>query len=137
MDDATAVAPAGWYPDPEQVATVRYWDGTAWTMHRAPGPLPPVVTPKIRPGLVGVWITAVLSLFTFYFRSFDGRGDVTTIAIPIGIVFMIICWTLVSRAKASARQLGLELPGSYRAARITAAVLAGLSVLSSVVATFG
>jgi Protein of unknown function (DUF2510) len=27
---------AGWYPDPEQVATVRYWDGDGWTEQRAP-----------------------------------------------------------------------------------------------------
>lgn len=29
-------AAAGWYPDPEQVDTVRYWDGSAWTEQRAP-----------------------------------------------------------------------------------------------------
>lgn len=27
---------AGWYPDPEMVDTVRYWDGTDWTDQRAP-----------------------------------------------------------------------------------------------------
>lgn len=27
---------AGWYPDPEQAHTVRYWDGSAWTDQRAP-----------------------------------------------------------------------------------------------------
>jgi hypothetical protein len=137
MDEAAVSTPAGWYPDPQQAATLRYWDGTTWTMHRAPGPLPLVTAPKIRPGLVGVWITAILSLFTFYFRSVDGSGDVTTIAIPIGIVFMIICWSLVSRAKRCAELMGIEMPGAYRAARITSGVLAGLSVLSSLLATFG
>lgn len=29
--------PAGWYPDPEQAEQQRYWDGTQWTEHRAPG----------------------------------------------------------------------------------------------------
>ena len=28
--------PAGWYPDPEQAAQQRYWDGQQWTEHRAP-----------------------------------------------------------------------------------------------------
>jgi hypothetical protein len=28
------VAPAGWYPDPQLIGIVRYWDGSAWTDHR-------------------------------------------------------------------------------------------------------
>ena len=28
--------PAGWYPDPEQAETLRYWTGTNWTDQRAP-----------------------------------------------------------------------------------------------------
>jgi hypothetical protein len=36
--------PAGWYPDPEDPAQLRYWDGTAWTDHRHPAePVAPVV----------------------------------------------------------------------------------------------
>jgi len=30
-------APEGWYPDPELRGQQRYWDGTTWTDHRAPG----------------------------------------------------------------------------------------------------
>jgi hypothetical protein len=29
-------APAGWYPDPSQAETQRYWDGENWTDQRAP-----------------------------------------------------------------------------------------------------
>lgn len=32
--------PAGWYSDPSQFGQVRYWDGSAWTPHVAPAPLP-------------------------------------------------------------------------------------------------
>jgi hypothetical protein len=28
--------PPGWYPDPQAVGQQRYWDGGAWTEHRAP-----------------------------------------------------------------------------------------------------
>ncbi|MEM9463982.1 MAG: DUF2510 domain-containing protein [Actinomycetota bacterium] len=34
---AAAAAPAGWFSDPLDPAGQRYWDGTAWTEHTAPG----------------------------------------------------------------------------------------------------
>lgn len=33
---ATGSAKAGWYPDPDQDDTLRYWDGTVWTDQRRP-----------------------------------------------------------------------------------------------------
>ena len=33
-------APAGWHPDPESPGIMRYWNGDAWTNHRAPAPTP-------------------------------------------------------------------------------------------------
>jgi len=33
----TEAAPAGWYPDPQGGGEQRYWDGTTWTDHTAPG----------------------------------------------------------------------------------------------------
>src|SRR4051812_12828079 len=32
----TGTTPAGWYPDPSTAGQQRYWDGQAWTEHRAP-----------------------------------------------------------------------------------------------------
>jgi hypothetical protein len=32
---APAAAPPNWYPDPDGVSRLRYWDGTQWTEHRA------------------------------------------------------------------------------------------------------
>jgi hypothetical protein len=38
MSDVSA--PANWYDDPEHPTQLRYWDGVAWTDHRAPKPAP-------------------------------------------------------------------------------------------------
>lgn len=35
-----APTPAGWYPDPDQPATQRFWDGEKWTSQRVPLPEP-------------------------------------------------------------------------------------------------
>jgi hypothetical protein len=32
----TQTPPAGWFTDPQDATQFRYWDGTAWTEHRAP-----------------------------------------------------------------------------------------------------
>ena len=49
--------PAGWYPDPEDAAQVRYWDGQQWTDHRAPANQQPqqqaAPTPTAAPGAAG------------------------------------------------------------------------------------
>jgi hypothetical protein len=39
-------ASAGWYPDNQDPAFQRWWDGTQWTLHTQPrpGPLPPPAT---------------------------------------------------------------------------------------------
>lgn len=39
---------AGWYPDPENPAAERYWDGSAWTGQRRPG-TPAYATPPPAP----------------------------------------------------------------------------------------
>ena len=30
--------PAGWYPDPQDPASIRWWDGAQWTSHVQPRP---------------------------------------------------------------------------------------------------
>ena len=37
---STPPTPAGWYPDPDDSGSQRYWDGSAWTEHRGPIQVP-------------------------------------------------------------------------------------------------
>ena len=51
----------GWYPDPHDPATRRYWDGTRWTENRAPAaaPKPPTngkATASLVLGILGLAI---------------------------------------------------------------------------------
>jgi Protein of unknown function (DUF2510) len=39
-NDRVSGTPAGWYPDPEDAAQQRYWDGAQWTEHVAPATAP-------------------------------------------------------------------------------------------------
>lgn len=58
--------PAGWYPDPENPAQGRYWDGVAWTdVRHVPGqPYPAVPAPKAPPGTdwntLWIWLIIVI-----------------------------------------------------------------------------
>ena len=45
--------PAGWYPDPDDPAHLRYWDGGVWTDHRAA-----LSTPANNPAVCGCGVVA-------------------------------------------------------------------------------
>lgn len=53
------VVPPGWYPDPQGMATQRWWDGSSWTDQLAPLPAPPAL---LVPGK-SVGVALVLTFF--------------------------------------------------------------------------
>ncbi|HWH97443.1 MAG TPA: DUF2510 domain-containing protein [Pseudolysinimonas sp.] len=59
-------SPAGWYPDPENPARGRYWNGITWTdLHHTPGqPFPAGAEPKAPAGTDGntPWIWLIVGL---------------------------------------------------------------------------
>jgi hypothetical protein len=56
------ITPVGWYPDPGDATSLRYWDGDAWTVHKFPLAVPtPEQTPTpswLLPTNVSGWAVA-------------------------------------------------------------------------------
>lgn len=97
MSTPGTTVPAGWYPDPENGAQGRYWDGAAWTdVRHVPGqPYPAVPPPKAPPGTDGntlwIWliifvplIPSLLLLFVPWDRAFVFDPAAPTAAEGIG-----------------------------------------------------
>lgn len=77
MTDDAPSAPAGWYPQAD--GSQRYWDGAAWTEHRAPAPgaqqVPPPVDDRSveaadkRRGYIVIAVVVLVALVGFAFWS--------------------------------------------------------------------
>ncbi len=77
--------PSGWYDDPEQPWTWRYWDGARWTDHRSPMWVPPARDP--------------LSFSSWFERSVDAAKvairRVGVLLVGVWLLFGIAGWWLV------------------------------------------
>lgn len=77
MSDANTAVPAGWYADPNEYGTQRWWDGAAWTAHTHRGIPGAAVAaaPRVADGtptstpwiwvIVALPLLALVTLFTF------------------------------------------------------------------------
>lgn len=87
---APAGPPPGWYPDPGQVNTQRYWDGRAWTGHHAPlAPAAPAVgnaaaTASLVLGILGLLLTPI-PLFIGLLLG----GPLDVLAVVFGVVGLV------------------------------------------------
>lgn len=70
---ATPTRP-GWYPDPEQPDTQRYWNGREWTQQRAPRP---VISPQRLRNIGGV-VLVILGILYF-------TGHLDHLLYPVGL----------------------------------------------------
>ena len=71
--DAEPRAAAGWYPDPEDPAQLRYWDGSSWTEHRAPAH-----QPAAAPASAVAFVQGAPALYNVY----DEAADLNRVLTP-------------------------------------------------------
>ena len=92
-------ATAGWYPDPDQVQTQRFWDGNAWTDQRAPLGTPPVdddhIEIELTPAAFLVLAGIVAAIVAVFLPFVDAKGPLpiqgnTLIQRGEGVVIVIL-----------------------------------------------
>jgi hypothetical protein len=93
--DPAAPAP-GWYADPRQPLTVRYWSGSAWTEHTRPSAPPVVATPQSNGFAVTALVCGILGIVGFLVPLFGFMLHVAA----------IVCGTLGRRRAAADPAIG-------------------------------
>ncbi len=81
--------PAGWYPDPDDSAQQRYWDGAAWTEHRAPATQPSQYGSQ--PGQYGQYGQYGSGQYGAGASSGAETSGGAVVALVLGIVSIIAC----------------------------------------------
>lgn len=103
-EPAPPPTPAGWYP--EGVNGVRYWDGTAWTDHRAPAaPAGLAVAPKRERNYIGdisLAVTILGAVFVVILRFIAVGLPMVTIGSILAFIAALTAGTTKSRGTAIA-----------------------------------
>lgn len=77
--------PSGWYDDPEQPWTWRYWDGAGWTEHRSP-----MWVPTVRdPGSVSAWFERATAAVKLAVRR------VGLLLVAVWLILAVLGWWLI------------------------------------------
>lgn len=92
----TQHTPAGWYPDANDRAVERYWDGQAWSDRTRPHTDAP--TAKPRSNALGIVALAV-SVLGFVFACVPGALVIGWIMLPIAFVLGIVAVVLRGKSK--------------------------------------
>ena len=82
--------PADWYTDPEDESQYRYWDGSAWTEHRAPRHTDPAEDPGADPGGMRGPSRLVADTFSLTGRRWRGCAAVALIYIVSQVAAVVL-----------------------------------------------
>ena len=82
--------PADWYTDPDDESQYRYWDGSAWTEHRAPRHTDPAEDPDTAPGGLRGPSRLVADTFSLTGRQWRGCAAVALIYIVSQVATLVL-----------------------------------------------
>lgn len=100
---AVSTTPAGWYPDNNMPATLRYWDGSAWTSHVAPmkqeTPAPPVAGGMtVGNAVILALVVPVVGVVLGCVELARGRGSRGALLLLVSAAAAIVYMSVVSFA---------------------------------------
>ena len=82
--------PADWYTDPDDESQYRYWDGSAWTEHRAPRHTDPAEDPGAAPGGMRGPLRLIADMFSLTGRRWRGCAAVALIYIVSEVAAVVL-----------------------------------------------
>lgn len=93
-----AKPPAGWYPDPSQPMTMRYWSGSEWTTQRSPmqQPQPQPQQERVADGvmalgvLTGIFIPLIGFIIGLTQINKKGGGAIVATSVVAFFVWILI-----------------------------------------------
>ena len=88
--DVSDLPPADWYTDPEDESQYRYWDGSAWTEHRAPRHTDPAEDPAADAGGMRGPSRLLADTFSLTGRRWRGCAAVALIYIVSQVAAVVL-----------------------------------------------
>ena len=82
--------PADWYTDPEDESLYRYWDGSAWTEHRAPRHADPIGDQGADPNVMRSPVALLGDTFSIARRQWRGCGLAAVISLVAQVVIVVL-----------------------------------------------
>ena len=93
----TDLPPADWYTDPEDESQYRYWDGSAWTEHRAPRHADPEGGAGSRASGIRGSVELVSNTFSTIGRQWRGCAAAALISLASELVLIVLGVLAVDR----------------------------------------